>query len=68
MRARYCRHGHLLARCNVYLRPNGATDCWVCKLRERWSYWAARGAVYRPGPSAAAKIDELRAEGVWVQP
>lgn len=60
-----CRRGHPLTGANRYERPSGVVECWVCKLRERFAYWATRDRNYEPGPGARERLDLLRAEGLW---
>jgi hypothetical protein len=40
----------------------------VCKLHERWRYWAKRDEPYKPGPDARVKIERLRSLGLWQEP
>jgi hypothetical protein len=65
MSTRTCRRGHPLTGANRYERPTGVVECWVCKLRERFAYWATQDSTYQPGPGALEKLDRLRAEGLW---
>lgn len=33
-----CKHGHLLDKENIYVRPNGKVDCRICAGRSRKNY------------------------------
>jgi hypothetical protein len=65
MSTKTCRRGHRIEGANRYKRPNGHTECWACKLRERYADFATKDIVYEPGEAARVKLDELRAIGLW---
>lgn len=51
-----CKHGHKLTPDNIYVRPNGAQRCKICRSLDKERF---RASASKAGPWTASRLKEL---------